>query len=371
MTDATMMGGLPPQVGRNERWMPLFALGFAAGVGAVLAVSMLQTPVSLTDTLRRDRASIELPVVPRIPMSLLPTDLSPPPSPVDASDAAPIRVPVPELPARDVSAAPVPAFSVASLETEFDALDYRLADIRTQSSGVPRLVAEAVPGDLEEIQDIPRRKAVFFKMVLPLVLIANERLEADRARIADLRAQEESGQNLNAEDSDWLARQFELYRVEEGDWDILLRRVDVVPPSLAMAQAAIESGWGTSRFARKGNALFGQWTTDEFEGIVPKDREEGKTHKIRAFHAPIDSVASYLRNLNTHRAYKDLRLARAELRADQKPLDSIVLATTLDSYSEKGQEYVGLVQSIIRVNKLTHFDRARLADARPRLGPRA
>ena len=365
MTDATMMGGLPPQVGRNERWMPLFALGFAAGVGAVLAVSMLQTPVSLTDTLRRDRASIELPVVPRIPMSLLPTDLSPPPSPVDAADAAPTRVPVPELPARDVSAAPVPAFSVASLETEFDALDYRLADIRAQSSGVPRLVAEAVPGDLEEIRDIPRRKAVFFKMVLPLVLIANERLEADRARILDLRAQEESGQTLNAEDSDWLARQFELYRVEEGDWDILLRRVDVVPPSLAMAQAAIESGWGTSRFAREGNALFGQWVWgDDADGIVPEDRVEGMTHKIRAFDTPLQAVMAYIKNLNTHRAYREFRNIRANLRRQGAGINGMTLAEGLESYSEKGRDYIDFVRSIISVNKLRPFDRARLRDAR-------
>lgn len=365
MTDATMMGGMPPQLGRNERWLPLFGLGFAAGVGAVLAVSILQTPQSLTDTLRQDRASIEVPAAPRIPVSLLPTDLSPPPSPVDASTPAEISVPVPELPARDISAAPVPSFSVASLEEEFDALDYRLSDIRARVSDVPRLVAESVPADLEEIQDIPRRKAVFFKMVLPLVLIANERLEADRLRIAELREQEESGATLSAEDSDWLAEQFEMYRVEEGDWDILMRRVDVVPPSLALAQAAIESGWGTSRFAREGNALFGQWVWgDDADGIVPEQRVEGMTHKIRAFDTPLQAVMAYIKNLNTHRAYRDFRDIRANLRRQGAGINGMTLADGLESYSEKGREYIDFVRSMIFTNKLRPFDRAKLRDAR-------
>lgn len=365
MTDATMMGGMPTQVGRNERWIPLFGLGFAAGVGAVLAVSLLQTPLSLTDTLRRDRATVELPAAPRIPVSLLPTDLSPPPVPVEVSTVEPVNVPAPELPARDVSAAPVPSVNVAALEEEFDALDYRLSDIRDRISDVPRLVAESVPADLEEIQDIPRRKAVFFKMVLPLVLIANERLEADRARIVELREQEESGASLNAEDSAWLSEQFDRYRVEEGDWDVLLRRVDVVPPSLALAQAAIESGWGTSRFAREGNALFGQWVWgDDADGIVPEQRVEGMTHKIRAFDTPLQAVMAYIKNLNTHRAYRGFRDIRANLRRQGASINGMTLADGLESYSEKGSEYIDFVRSIISVNKLRPFDRARLRDAR-------
>lgn len=279
-----------------------------------------------------------------------------------------VRVTPPPLPKAPVDVA---APTVDRLIARFDSIGYDLSKIRAGESGVPRVLPDAIPKDMATIEQVDRKKATFVRMVLPMVLVINESIRTDRARALLLSERWDQGDDLSDREHAWLTDRFKEYKTEFGDFRTLLRRMDVVPPSLALAQAAIESGWGTSRFARKGNALFGQWTTDEFEGIVPKDREEGKTHKIRAFHAPIDSVASYLRNLNTHRAYKDLRLARAELRADQKPLDSIVLASTLDSYSEKGQEYVDLVQSIIRVNKLTHFDRARLADARPRLGPRA
>lgn len=279
-----------------------------------------------------------------------------------------VRVTPPSLPKAPVDIA---APTVDRLIARFDSIGYDLSKIRDGDLTVPRVLPDAIPQDMAAIEQVDRKKSTFVRMVLPMVLVINESIRTDRSRALAMKDRLDSGGDLSDREQAWLTDRFKEYKVEFGDFKTLLLRMDIVPPSLALAQAAIESGWGTSRFARKGNALFGQWTTDQFDGIVPKDREEGKTHKIRSFHAPIDSVASYLRNLNTHRAYKDLRVARAELRSQQKPLDSMVLAGTLDSYSEKGMEYVGLLQSIIRVNELTLFDRARLAESRPRLRPSA
>jgi len=132
--------------------------------------------------------------------------------------------------------------------------------------------------------------------------------------------------------------------------------------SLAMAQAAIESGWGTSRFAIHGNAIFGQWTTAGGRGLVPTGREEGKTHKVRAFDRLSDSVNAYILNLNTHRAYRGLRELRQEARKDGKRPNGLVLAAGLEPYSERGEEYVELLRSLIRVNRLTPLDDAVLSD---------
>lgn len=365
MTDATMgSGGFDRPGGSGSgstNWMALFGLGFAAGVGAMLAASELQPQGSLIEILRADRTTVSEPPG-RVSVALLPTDLSRPP---DAGGAAPEASAV--LPPQDSvpDARILDGVSVAELETKFDALGYKLAPIRTKNAPVPRVVAEAVPADLDEIVQVDRRKALFFRMVLPLVLVANERLTADRIRIQDLQARQEAGETLNEADAEWLATEFERYRVETGDFELLLRRVDVVPPSLALAQAAIESGWGTSRFAREGNALFGQWVWgDESDGIVPEKRKDGMTHKIRAFDTPLQAVTAYIKNLNTHRAYREFRDIRARLRNQGAGINGMTLAEGLESYSEKGREYIGLVRSIISANKLRPFDRAKLSDRR-------
>lgn len=289
-------------------------------------------------------------------------------------EIAPQKVPVAVAPVPVKATAPtnIATPTVDRLTARFDSLGYDLVKIRSGAGEVPRILPDAIPSDLASIKQADERKQTFVKLVLPMVLVINESLQEDRNRITSLRDQLIAGEEaLAVRDRAWLDERFKEYKVEPGDFETLLTRVDVVPPSLALAQAAIESGWGTSRFARLGNALFGQWTTAEHEGIVPERREEGKSHKIRAFRSPIDGVASYLRNLNTHGAYKGLRAKRANLRALGKSLDSMLLAETLDSYSEKGMEYVRLVQSIIRVNELHQFDGARLANTRPSNRPNA
>lgn len=388
MSDATTDdipdgGGAVTATERRDRLAVLFALGFSAGISAVIALSVIQTPGSLTDMLRLDRQGERPYPPPQVSISLrnaFPGPLqSAEPSAESAQSNSTFLLPwrrddatlsaQPDT-ALDRPAAPPsdPAIptgdTVAALEDTFETLNYGLDDIRARVSAVPRVAASAVPVDLDTIEIVERRKALFFRMVLPLVLMANEQIEADRARIRRLRNQQLDGVALSDADSAWLARQWESYGVEPDAWEVLLRRVDIIPPSLAMAQAAIESGWGTSRFARHGNALFGQWVWgDDADGIIPEDRVDGATHKIRAFDTPLDAVVAYIKNLNTHRAYRSFRTIRANLRRQGAGINGMTLADGLESYSEKGREYIKLVRGIIADNQLRPFDRARLRDA--------
>jgi uncharacterized FlgJ-related protein len=142
----------------------------------------------------------------------------------------------------------------------------------------------------------------------------------------------------------------------------MLYRFDVIPPGLVLGQAAYESGYGTSRFAVEGNALFGEWTYGG-AGMTPsQQRKELGDHRIAAFDWPFDSVRSYFINLSAHPAYEPLRRLRADLRAKGKPLDSLALADGLVKYSERGQDYVDELKGIIRVNKLDVADHAKLRD---------
>lgn len=374
MTDVSLTGsGFNQPPDRPNGTTTLFALGFAAGVGAVLTVFMLQSPDSLIDSVRAARDGRYVPPVARVSVDLLPTDLSAPPPPIE-DDPAP-----PDSEAQVVSAAPdgltpiepvTDAMTVAALESAFEEESFRLEPVRAGEERVPRLMARAVPTDLEELVEVDRRKAVFFRMVLPLVLQANEQIRADRARIIDLQAALAAGEALKRDDALWLAGMFDQYGVEtedvpNGDFETLLRRVDIIAPSLALAQAAIESGWGTSRFAREGNALFGQWVyDDDADGIVPAARPEGMSHRIRAFETPLQSVVAYMRNLNTHRAYRPMRDIRERLRRQGAPINGMTLAEGLESYSEKGREYIDMVRSMINANNLRPLDRARLEDGR-------
>jgi len=358
----------------------LFGLGFAAGVGAVLTVFMLQSPTSLVDTMREARDSGFVPPIARVSINLLPTDLSAPPEDEAAQNlpqAAPEEAEVaPESPGTlQQIAAGSDAMTVATLETAFEEESFLLDPIRAGETRVPRIMAAAVPTDLEDMVEIDRRKAVFFRMMLPLALQANEQILVDRARIIDLRASLVAGETLSETDTLWLVDMFLSYGVADEDddpldlasanFDTLLRRVDVIAPSMTLAQAAIESGWGTSRFAREGNALFGQWVWDESAaGIVPAARPEGMSHRIRAFETPLESVVAYIHNLNTHRAYREMRDIREQLRRQGAPINGMTLAEGLEAYSEKGREYIDMVRTMISANDLRPLDRARLEDSR-------
>ena len=253
--------------------------------------------------------------------------------------------------------------SADTLNQTFSRMGYDLGDVRSGDDGVPRVYLASLPADLRDVRDVGQRKSLFFRSVLPLVLKTNERILADRKRLWDLRARKRLGETLPAQERLWLAVMAERYGTERGDLDALMARVDIVPPSLALAQAAEESGWGTSRFVREGNALFGQWTWSG-EGIKPKNREEGKTHRVRAFESLDQSVAAYMRNLNTHRAYKQLRKIRAAMRRAGQPIQGKKLLPGLKRYSERGVKYIEGLQTIMSANGLAQLDDARLRDGR-------
>ncbi|MGB0681612.1 MAG: glucosaminidase domain-containing protein [Magnetovibrionaceae bacterium] len=263
-----------------------------------------------------------------------------------------VSIPLPDGEIRGEAVDDVPL--TEDLELRFQQAGFDWEAVVSGKSDVPALFIDDLPADLGDLVEVDRRKAVFFRIMLPLVLRANADIAADRARIEAL-ADDLSG--LEDDDMDWLADLMVRYRVDLDDQAKanLLRRVDIIPPSLALAQAAEESGWGTSRFAQEGNALFGQWTTTG-PGLVPEDREEGKTHKVRAFETLYQSVRAYGDNLNRHKAYRNLRKARFDLRARGAAVTGLELAKTLTRYSERGKAYVKSLSSLIRSNDLDKID---------------
>ena len=142
----------------------------------------------------------------------------------------------------------------------------------------------------------------------------------------------------------------------------LISRIDIIPTSIALAQAAKESGWGTSRFALEGNAIFGQWTWSE-NGIAPLDRESNKKHKILKFPILRASVKAYQNNLNTHKSYKNFRDKRITLREKNKDISGLELTETLKNYAQTGSEYIKILNQIIRQNRLTDFEPVRLVNS--------
>ena len=257
--------------------------------------------------------------------------------------------------AKAVAPRVVPEESLA-LAARFDAEGYDWEAVIAGNRDVPSLVLKALPKDLVHLQNVDLKKSLFFRTLLPLALQVNADIEADRSRLLGIKARIDAGQEPSRRDLAWMDGLARDYKAPGGDAEELLRRVDGVLPSLVLAQAAEESGWGTSRFVREGNALFGQWTwTDGERGIVPSDREEGETHKIRAFSCIKGAIHSYVRNLNTHPAYERFRLQRA------LGASGYDLTATLDKYSERGTKYVDTLRSLMQSNRLIALDQARLS----------
>ena len=212
-----------------------------------------------------------------------------------------------------------------------------------------------LPQEIKMIENTKKRKEFFIQIVLPLIIKENNNIRLDRKTLFSII---NKSNNTKAE-KQWLEKKYKQYGVSSGDLSTLKIRMDEIPVSLAIAQAAKETGWGTSRFAQEGNALFGQWTWSG-EGLKPKDADEGKGHKVMKFNVLQASVRAYQRNLNTHRTYREFRKARAELRDLNKPLDSMQLSKYLNKYAETGNQYVEVLQKIIEQNNLKDFDDAKL-----------
>ena len=259
------------------------------------------------------------------------------------------------------------------LKDFFARADYTIETWRAGDRSIPRFYLASVPSrwrhEVAPSLPVDLKKRYFFFVYAPLVLECNEDILTDRTRLLAVL----DGPARAAEDETWLLDLARRYFVVESDDDALnddalqrlKRRVDLVPPSLALAQAAVESGWSTSRFADMGNALFGQWTWSE-DGITPEEqRDELGNYRIRAFVSPEESIAAYMHNLNTHRGYAGFRSERARMRDASMRPGGAELAPTLTSYSEKGEEYTELLLGVIRVNQLSPVDDTHLREMRP------
>ncbi|WP_417655764.1 glucosaminidase domain-containing protein [Pseudidiomarina aestuarii] len=237
-----------------------------------------------------------------------------------------------------------------------------LADVPSLRPGEPVVLLEApvhteVP-DFTSYTDTRDKKQAFFAFLAPLVQAENSRIEVQRDRLLRLHERWKVDSNaLKTGELAWLKQLASLYRVKTDSvalgtqFDLLLRRVDVVPEALVLVQAANESGWGTSRFARDGLNFFGQWCFSEGCGIVPDSRPEGANHEVQKFATVNASVRSYLRNINTHPAYLDLRVLREQKRLEGADIRALDLTPGLLSYSERGEDYIDELNSMIRVNR--------------------
>lgn len=227
---------------------------------------------------------------------------------------------------------------------------------------IPPVKIVEFPENMGQIDSIDKRKRIFFNIVAIGAYHANKRILRQRDKVTQLFNQYYVFGHLGEQGKAWLKDKFEQYGVKEkGDWQTrvsrLKKRLDIIPLSLILAQAASESGWGTSRFAIKANNIFGEWTFDPNEpGIIPKRRPTGATYKIRKFPSIEAAINSYLLNLNTHFAYNRLREIRSELRKEENKLNSLQLSAGIIKYSEKREEYVEQINNIIKYNNLRKFD---------------
>ncbi len=245
-------------------------------------------------------------------------------------------------------------YTTSEINSLFNAVNYNLKDVRNTKLVKPVDIG-LLPNEIKKIGNTKKRKDMFIKIVLPLIVKENNKIRVDRKRLFII-----LNKNSNTDiEKKWLEKKYKQYGVRQNDLSTLKVRMDEIPVSLAIAQAAKETGWGTSRFALKGNALFGQWTWSG-EGLKPKNAEKGQDHKVMKFHSLQLSVRAYLRNLNTHSSYINLRKERTKLRNQNKPLDSLILSEHLDKYAETGNQYIEVLQKIIRQNNLKDFDEARL-----------
>ena len=260
----------------------------------------------------------------------------------------------------------VDIFSLNDLETDTVRLDastikqlfedtkYTLKDVR-KTKLVKPVALTLLPNEIKMIENTSKRKDFFIQIVLPLILKENSNIKIDRKRLFSII---NKSNNTNLEKK-WLEKKYKQYGVPSKDLSTLKIRMDEIPVSLALAQAAKETGWGTSRFAQEGNALFGQWTWSG-EGLKPKDADKNEGHKVMRFNVLQASVRAYQRNLNTHSTYIEFRKERAKLRDEGRPLDSMILSRYLNKYAETGNQYVEVLQKIIKQNNLQDFDDAKL-----------
>ena len=239
----------------------------------------------------------------------------------------------------------------------FKDVDYDLRKVRNEKLVKPIYFTQ-FPRDLDNLQSVQLKKETFIKIVLPLIVAENEKILDDREKLK-LLVEKKFTSDLEKQ---WLRQKLLEYKVKKGNLDELMHRMDMIPVSIALAQAAKESGWGTSRFALEGNAIFGQWTWDG-QGIAPLKRDGDKNHKILKFPILRASVKAYKNNLNTHKSYSKFREKRKSLRSKNKKITGLALTDTLKNYAQTGSEYTKILNQIITQNRLSDFELVRLVNS--------
>ncbi len=239
----------------------------------------------------------------------------------------------------------------------FKDVDYDLDKVRNEKLVKPIYFTQ-FPRDLNNLQSVQLKKETFIKIVLPLIVAENAKILDDKRKLKIL-SEKKFTTDLEKQ---WLRQKLLEYKVKKGDLEELMIRMDMIPVSIALAQAAKESGWGTSRFALEGNAIFGQWTWDG-QGIAPLNRDGDKNHKILKFPILRASVKAYKNNLNTHKSYSKFRLKRKLLREKNKNITGLALTDTLKNYAQTGSEYTKILNQIITQNNLSDFEPVKLVNS--------
>ena len=244
----------------------------------------------------------------------------------------------------------------------FNDLGYDLKGVRAGQKVKPIYLTK-LPRDLKALGNTKDKRDLFIRILLPLVLDENNKIIDDRKKLFKILSK-----NFNtAGERVWLKRRFKEYKIDDQDLSKLKMRMDIIPVSIAIAQAANESGWGTSRFALEGNALFGQWTWSK-KGLSPKNQDSNTTHKVLQFQILKASVKAYKNNLNTHNAYKEFREERAKIREKDNVINGLLLVKYLKNYASIGEKYTAILADIIRKNSLTDFDNADLLPTKTKKG---
>ena len=246
--------------------------------------------------------------------------------------------------------------SARTIISLFEEENYNLKDIR-QGKAVDPVFLSKLPTGIANIDNIGDRKKLFIKVILPLVIYENNKILEDRNYLNQI----SSEKSLSEQETAWLDKKLKEYKVKAVDIEELKKRMDVIPPSLAIAQAAYETGWGTSRFAMEGNSLYGARTWKKGKGIVPNDRGEEQKFEVLSFKIIRASISSYKKNLNTHQSYNEFRKARAIQRKEKNRVFGLELSQYLNKYSEIGDVYVQRLKKIIEQNSLTDFDESVLS----------
>ncbi len=231
-------------------------------------------------------------------------------------------------------------------DTENDLKEIRKTKLVNIDSSIDRL-----PKQIVNIKNVEERKKLFIQIVLPLIVEENIKIRLDRKKLFAIL----NKNNNSTLEKKWLDNKFKRYDVKDNNLSDLKIRMDEIPVSLAIAQAANETGWGTSRFALDGNALFGQWTYNG-EGIRPAGADSNTKHKVMKFKVLQASVRAYFGNLNTHSSYREFRKFRATARGNNEKLNSLILADYLAAYAATGTKYPKILKQIIKQNSLTEFD---------------